>query len=72
MAGHTLAGAGKAHVFFRGGFHIDPGKGDLQICSDVFHHGRDIVLQLGLLGDHSHIDVAHAVTGGCDLLPNLP
>ena len=62
MAGHALAGAGKAHVFLGGGLHADGAHVHPQVRRDVFPHLWDVGRQLRPLGDHGHVAVLHGVS----------
>ena len=61
MAGHAFPRAGETQLFLGGGLHIHPLRVQTQGGSNVFFHPTDVILQLGLLGNHGHVDVAHPV-----------
>ena len=61
MAGHALTFTGKAQILLRGCFYIHPARIHSQGMGNVLLHGADKGTQLGLLGNHGHIDVAHPI-----------
>ena len=61
MAGHAQSLAGEAQLFLRGGLHIHPVRGNAHSTGNVQYHLGNVGGQLGLLGNHGHIDVADPV-----------
>ena len=69
MAGHAAAITGKSKVFFRGSFHIDLTCRNMQGGRNILYHLRDVILQLRLLGNHGHIDIANQISCVFHLFP---
>ena len=70
MAGHTAAVAGKAQMLLSGSLHIDLAHIQAQYPCDICPHLRNVILQLGALGNHGHIDIGNFEAGFFHLLPH--
>ena len=57
MAGHTAAVTGKTQMFFGGRFYIDLAYIQAEYACNVFPHLGNMILQLGALGNHGHVDI---------------
>ena len=61
MTSQSFHGTGKAQLFLRGSLDIDSVFRNLQISSNVFHHLRNVILQLWFLCDHGYIHIGDPV-----------